>query len=90
MQFEKGIWREAWNVYLINIKTVTIAISIAVALELVTEYLDNNGSYRAIVDLVVWCMVAISMHGTILLNEANLGTRNSNCSCPLPGDPSCS
>lgn len=83
MQFDKGIWQSAWDVYRINLKTVGIAVALAIALDLVTDYLGKSGSYRTIADLIIWGMVAISMHGTVLLDKVNLATTDSKLLMPF-------
>lgn len=83
MQFENGIWQQAFDVYRLNLKSVAIAIAAAIGLDLLTEYLGSSGSYRTIADLIIWGMVAISMHGTVLRNEVNLGTSDSKLLMPF-------
>lgn len=83
MQFDKGIWESAWDVFQVNLKTVGLAIAMAIVLDLVIEYLEETGSYRTIADLIIWGMVAISMHGTVLLDKANLATTDSKLLMPF-------
>ncbi len=73
MQFDKGIWAAAWDVYRANWKTVACAIVAASAYDLLMEYMGKAGGGGAFfIELLIWSMVAISAHGTMLLGGADL------------------
>lgn len=84
MQFANGIWQAAWDAYRINLKTVLIVVGLALVFDLVTDYLGGaSSSSRSVADLFIWGMLAISIHGTILLNQADLATTNSKLLVPF-------
>lgn len=78
MRFETGIWQAAWNVLCRNWKTAAGAIVAAMTLDLVSEYLGKAGSSSGFVpDLIIWSMVAISAHGTVLLDKPDFAFNKS-------------
>lgn len=83
MRFETGIWQAAWEACRVNQKTVLAAIGLALTLDLVTDYLGAAGSSRTVADLFIWGMLAVSIHGTILLNKVNLAATDAKLLMPF-------
>ncbi len=72
MQFDKGIWAAAWDVYRANWKTVVCAIAAASAYDLFMEYMGESGGSAFFIEILIWSTVAISAHGTVLLGGTDL------------------
>lgn len=73
MNSDKGIWQAAWDTFCVNRKTVAFAIVAATALDLFTEYRGKASGFGMIMDLMIWSIVAISAHGTVLIGSTDLG-----------------